>query len=91
LGNDGRLPKGAVFPNGTIIVKEAYSDLNGFLTQYAIMKKETTNKYTRNGWLWYEVNSYGTKPYSISVKGQKCINCHTRPATIDATRTFVER
>ncbi|MBX2896490.1 MAG: cytochrome P460 family protein [Cyclobacteriaceae bacterium] len=91
LGNDGRLPKGGVFPDGTIIVKEAYSGLNGTLIQYAIMKKESTNKYARNGWLWYEVNADGSKPYSIGMKGQKCINCHTKPANRDATRTFEER
>ena len=88
LDNNGRLPKGTIFPNGTIIVKEAFDGLNGNLIQYAIMKKETSNKYARNGWLWYEVNVDGTKPYSIGMKGQKCINCHTKPANTDATRTF---
>lgn len=88
LDSNGRLPKGTVFPNGTIIVKEAYDGLNGKLIQYAIMKKEPANRYANNGWLWYEVNIDGTNPFSIGLKGLKCIKCHTSFANTDATRTF---
>lgn len=88
LDNDGRLPKGGSFPTGTIIVKEAYSGINGNLIQYAIMKKDPNNKYANKGWIWYEVNADGSKPFSVGLKGKSCVSCHTHQANRDATVTF---
>jgi hypothetical protein len=91
LDNNGRLPRGSVFPDGSIIVKEAYTSFNGSLYQYAVMKKDKNNKFEKKGWLWSEIETNGFASYAVSMKGKKCINCHTRPDDIDATRTFVLR
>lgn len=47
LDENGRLTAGSAFPDGSIIVKEAYSDSNGVLIENAIMKKDPTNKYAK--------------------------------------------
>jgi hypothetical protein len=91
LDNNGRLPRGSSFPEGSIIVKEAYTASNGSLYQYAVMKKDKKNKYEKKGWLWMEIETNGVASYAVSMKGKKCINCHTHPDNIDATRTFVLR
>jgi hypothetical protein len=88
LDLNGRLPTGGEFPEGSLIVKEAYSDSNGVLIEYAIMKKDSKNKFARKDWLWSEITVDGTISYPVSNKGQSCINCHTKPFNIDATRTF---
>ena len=88
LDENGRLPNGSSFPEGSIIVKEAYSDSNGVLIEYAIMKKSKTNKYAKKGWLWSEIKVDGTINYPVSNKGQSCLHCHTNPPNRDATRTF---
>jgi hypothetical protein len=88
LDENGRLTAGSAFPDGSIIVKEAYSDSNGVLIENAIMKKDPTNKYAKKDWLWAEINANGTISYSVSYKGESCIHCHTKPENRDATRTF---
>lgn len=88
LDENGRLPAGGTFPDGSVIVKEAYSDSNGILIEYAIMKKDPKNKYAKKDWLWSEIAVDGTISYPVSNKGQSCIHCHTQPINRDATRTF---
>ena len=76
LGADGRLPTGASFPEGSIIVKDLYSDPAGSRQLVAIMKKETTNPYAANGWLWNELLTDGGGYVSAKDKGAQCTGCH---------------
>lgn len=85
LGSDGKLPNGASFPNGSLIVKEVYSGSS--ITLYAIMKKESS-KYAGNGWLWAEFEPNGDTKYSVSKKGVECTGCHSNSGNRDYTRSF---
>lgn len=88
LDESGKLPQGEVFPDGSLIVKEAYEskDPDAALIQYAIMKKDSESPYQAEGWTWYEVNADGSKPYSLARDGRKCLRCHVKKTNRDATR-----
>jgi len=85
LGSDGKLPNGATFPDGSLIVKEAQS--GGSLSLYAIMKKESS-KFSFNGWLWAEFEPNGDTKYSVGKKGEDCTGCHSSGTHRDHTRSF---
>lgn len=86
LDSTGELPTGSLFPAGSIIVKEVYS--NTFINLFAVMKKESSNGNAGNGWLWAEYKTDGSAQYSISEKGGSCISCHSNNPHRDFTRTF---
>ncbi len=88
LDESGRLPEGESFPDGSLIVKEAYSDLNGEIIQYAIMKKSSNDPYQGEGWIWYEVDEDGDDAYSIAREGKKCIRCHYKKTNRDGARMY---
>jgi hypothetical protein len=91
LNEDGKITSGAIFPEGSIIIKESYESFDGPLKEYSIMKKDSKNPYAANGWLWAEFDVTGRTTYSILNKGRSCKNCHSNPPNIDATRTFLLR
>ncbi len=55
LTDNGKIPAGQVFPNGSMIVKDVQS--NGL---YALMYKRT------GSWLWAEINADGSTEYSVN-------------------------
>jgi len=85
LGSDGKLPEGATFKKGSLIVKEVYS--GSTLQLIAVMKKDDS-KYSGEGWLWAEYKPDGTAAYNISDKGNSCIACHSTSMNRDLTKSF---
>jgi len=86
LNSSQELPTGSAFPNGSILVKELYSGTT--LTLYVVMKKDDSNKYAEQGWLWAEYDTDGEVVYSVGKKGSSCISCHTATPNRDLVRTF---
>lgn len=83
LGSDGKVIPNAVFPEGSLIVKELFSDSNT-LSRYAILyKKSSSNFADEKGWIWGYVNSDGTVAEAASKKGTSCISCHSQTGQID--------
>ncbi|MES2565923.1 MAG: hypothetical protein V4565_03590 [Bacteroidota bacterium] len=77
LTDNGKLPAGQKFPDGSMIVKEIPS--NGL---YAIMYKKS------GSWLWSEVNKDGTVAYSVNKNGDGCIGCHSQTGHRDLVVSF---
>ena len=86
LTDSGRLPKGYVFPAGSVIVSELYDANPGYIKLYAVMKK-TSNPNAVNGWVWAEFLYDGSTAYSIEKKGGECTSCHSSNAR-DQVRIF---
>jgi hypothetical protein len=83
LGIDGKVLPNAVFPEGSLIVKELFSDSNT-LSRYAILyKKSSSNFADEKGWIWGYVNSDGSVAEAASKKGASCISCHSQNGQID--------
>lgn len=83
LDSSGKVAVGAVFPNGSYIVKELHQ--TQYLDRFAVMYKKTDDPNAdRNGWLWGYINPNGTIAYSVKEKGGQCTNCHSQSGNIDA-------
>jgi hypothetical protein len=76
LDSAGRLPKGAAFPDSSIIVKEIYSDKNKEAEILAVMVKLKDAQNSAVGWLWAEYSPAGEVEYSVTKKGKVCVSCH---------------
>lgn len=76
LTDNGKIPVGQQFPNGSFIVKEMQSGLNAFM-----YKKE-------GSWLWAEIYSNGDVLYSVNKGSQPCINCHSQSGNRDLVVSF---
>ncbi len=82
---NGKLPAGRRFPNGSIIFKEVVGqDL------YAVMRKEDGGPISGSGWAWAEFKTNGSVVYSTAERGRACIGCHSRQKgpQNDLVRTF---
>lgn len=77
LTDNGKLPVGAQFPNGSFIVKEIPS--NGL---YALMYKK------EGSWLWSEINSDGSIVHSVSKESSVCTSCHSQSGQRDLVVSF---
>lgn len=77
LTDNGKLPIGQSFPNGSFIVKEIQSD--GLL---AIMYKKD------GSWLWAEFYKNGSVLYSVNKDPQTCISCHSQNGQRDLVVSF---
>lgn len=86
VDSTGELPVNGTFPDGSILVKDVYS--NGNLSLYAVMKKETSNINAGSGWLWAEYNLDGSTIYGVENKGAGCIGCHSNNPHRDLVRTY---
>ena len=63
------------YPEGTIIVKENYSDLEGTsLANLTIMFKSASNPDARRGWVW--VNKNAATGAETVFTDQFCLGCH---------------
>ncbi len=88
LDSSGKIPPGAGFPDGSLIVKDIYSSATGNLTSYAVMKKSASSKNAGNGYLWAEFKSDGSNTFSTAKKGDGCIGCHSGSTNRDLNRIF---
>lgn len=86
----GRLPSGARFPDGAIVVKEIRPAAGTPPTLYAVMVKDARNTHAGDGWLWAEYGPTGSVAYSVERRGVACTSCHRREQgpQNDLVRTF---
>ncbi len=83
LDSNGIILPGVTFPEGSLIVKELYSN-SSTLSRYAILYKKSGRAETdAKGWIWGYVNADGTVASPASEKGNSCINCHSQTGSID--------
>jgi len=87
LTDNGKLPAGGSFPDGSLIVKEVYDATGNNVEVLAVMEKATTNSSSGAGWLWAEYTPDGKAIFSIDRKGDGCISCHSINAR-DKVRLF---
>jgi len=77
LTDNGKLPAGGSFPDGSLIVKEVYDAGGNTLQILAVMEKAPGNSAAGAGWLWAEYSPDGKEVISVADKGQACISCHS--------------
>lgn len=77
LTDGGKLPVGAVFPEGSFIVKEVQS--SGLV---AVMYKKS------GSWLWAEMNADGSTYYSVNKDPSVCTSCHSQSGQRDLVVSF---
>lgn len=87
LTDNGKLPAGKEFPDGSIVVKELYETQQGGLKYLAVMQKNKNHSQANAGWLWNEYEADGKVYYSINLKGGGCVGCHSSDDR-DKVRTF---
>ena len=86
---NGKLPAGTKFPNGSIIFKEVRTT-DGRTVTYAVMYKSAASQLAGEGWLWAEFSPNGSVGTSIQNRGVGCTGCHSleRGLQNDLVRTF---
>ena len=86
---NGRLPSGATFPDGSIIFKEVLAN-SGMTNLYAVMSKDRSNALAGNGWLWAEYRPDGGTVFALANRGNVCTSCHSlnRGPQNDFVRSF---
>ena len=86
---NGRLPAGASFPDGSIVFKEVLT-FDRVPTVYAVMYKDRANALAGNGWLWAEYRPNGSVGFSITNRGDACTSCHAleQGSQNDLVRSF---
>lgn len=77
LTDNGKLPVGASFPEGSVVVKELYQAQTGGLIYLAVMQKMAAHANAREGWLWAEFDDKGKAVQSIGNNGAACVSCHS--------------
>ena len=78
LTDNGKLPTGGTFPEGSLIVKELHGDTTGNdLNGYAIILKAPNDPDARNGWVWAEYFGSPTLGTRVTDDSQFCVNCHS--------------
>jgi hypothetical protein len=85
---NGVLPAGGSFPNGSVVFKQIIS--GGQTTLYAVMRKDSASSFAGNGWLWAEYFPDGRVAFSVEDRGSGCITCHSLEdgTQNDFVRTF---
>lgn len=85
LDGSSKVQAGITFPEGSLIVKELYSNQTT-LSKYAILFKDSDHEYAdSNGWVWGYVNADGSVVTSSSDKGSSCIACHSQNGNINGS------
>jgi len=83
LDSTGKIMTDAVFPEGSLIVKELHAN-STTLERYAILYKNSgSSDADSKGWVWGYINSDGTVAEPASSKGSGCISCHSQADNID--------
>lgn len=80
LTDNGKLPAGGTFPEGSLIVKDIYSGSD--IVLYALMYKKA------GSWLWSEVRPDGEVLYSVNANPGTCIGCHSQSGNRDLAVSF---
>jgi hypothetical protein len=77
LTDNGKLPVGETFPNGSMVVKVV--ETSGL---YALMYKK------ENSWLWAEFNADGSTYFSVNKDPSVCTSCHSQSGNRDLVVSF---
>lgn len=80
LTDNGKLPLGKVFPEGSMLIKDVYS--GGAVSLYAFMYKKA------GSWLWAEVKPSGQVLYSVAKNPGVCTGCHSQSGNRDLAVSF---
>jgi hypothetical protein len=81
----GKVKAGAVFADGSIIVKELLN-ADRSLSGYALMVKQKSDPSAdAQGWVWGYLAANGTALSTVTNKGAGCIGCHSISGHIDNT------
>ena len=83
LDNNRKVIDTAVFPEGSVIVKELFDDKEKF-KRYASLWKNSASPYAdSDGWVWGYIDAKGKVIESAENKGVSCIGCHNQTGNID--------
>lgn len=83
LDTNGKVQNNAVFPEGSLIVKELHNN-STTIGRYAILYKNSGSEAAdAKGWVWGYIDADGTVNQPASKKGSACINCHSQAENID--------
>jgi hypothetical protein len=86
LDASGKVKAGAVFAEGSIIVKELVLADRTTISTYAVMIKQKSDPNAdAQGWVWGYVTGAGGVRDAVSRKGAGCIGCHSIAGHIDNT------
>ena len=87
---NGKLPPGGKFPNGSIVFKQISDRAGAAPSLYAVMRKDDGGGLSGAGWQWAEYRPDGSVAFSISSRGSVCTSCHMRQQgpQNDLVRTF---
>jgi hypothetical protein len=77
LTDQGKLPAGGSFPEGSLVVKELFDEENGDLKLLAVMEKSLGASTAGAGWNWVEFKPDGSVFFKLASKGEGCISCHS--------------
>lgn len=80
LTDNGKLPIGSKFPEGSFIVKDVYK--NNAISFYAYMYKRN------NKWIWGEAYKNGEFIAKASDGEKLCVGCHSQSGNRDLAVTF---
>lgn len=86
LDSNEELPAGNSFPEGSVIVKEMI--IGDKMTQFAVMKKASSDGSAVSGWIWAAYLPNGEATFSLNRKGDACVSCHGDSPNRDFVRTF---
>ena len=85
LDSTGKVQNGAVFPQGSLIVKELHESASKF-NRYAIMlKRAGAAEADASNWVWGYINADGSVAEPAKNKGASCRGCHSQEGHIDLT------
>jgi hypothetical protein len=83
LDSTGRIVAGALFPEGSVVVKELRTSATT-IGRYAVLYKASGHEDAdARGWVWGYINADGTVAESASKKGSSCSGCHSQTDHID--------
>lgn len=88
LGQDGKLPLGAAFPDSALVIKKIYNSSTTTPDVIAVMYRTSRDPLNSGGWVWAEFKANGDAIYSIDKKGEGCVSCHSQTGNRDLVRTF---
>ena len=83
LDAEGKVKDGAVFTDGSLVVKELVNSTSD-IERYAILyKKSGDPNADANGWVWGYIDADGSVAVPAAEKGSACIGCHSQEGNID--------
>lgn len=83
LDSTGKVAANASFADGSLIVKELYSQAKE-MERFAILYKDSDNADADDrGWVWGYVNGNGSVATSAADKGAICTGCHSQADNVD--------